>query len=704
MSRNEGKSATQAERSRARREQILDAAFHTFTRRGYRDTAVDEIAAAADTSKGGVYFHFPTKEAIFRELMRTTADRLADKVERAVAQQTEPIARADAALRTVLLTFAGHRTMARLLFVDAMGAGRVFNAETNALHDRFAAMIAGYLDDAVAAGTIPPIDTGLTGVAWFGALNEVVARWLLVDDPEPLESVYPTLRALLLRSVGVPEARIADQLGHDAVTVVDRRAASTDAAVETAVTALLAASRGPGPRRLGTATLAIAPLDPIDLFAAARALDLEAALWLQPAADRSIVGVGRAWAVEAAGPGRFVEAAEAWRGVLADAVRMGGAPDDGDGEVGPVLLGGLGFSGDAARSRGPVGVVRSLVAGAPDVRRDQARVVRDADRGTRRGSIGRSRSGRGAGGLGGGRPGGRGPVQRLVGLERRPRRRRDRGRRAPADRGTPRSSGLGADGRPVRRCGRARPDRQGRAGAPARPPRRPPISTSSRRFGTWRGRRPRARPSRSPGTGRPSLVPRRSDSCAPADGRSRRSPSPDRRHGAAIQPRTPGSRLALLASEKDREEHAVVVDMLRASLGADRRDAARRRGAGRPAAAPPPAPRDADHRHDARRGRAARVGRPAAPDAGRGWYAARRRAGAHRRARGVRSRLVCRAGRLARGRRGRRDDGRPSVRPRRRARRRRCSRAAASWPTRTRPASGRSRGSSCGRCCWRSVA
>ncbi len=209
VSRNEGKPATQAERSRARREQILDAAFHTFSRRGYRDTAVDEIAAAAETSKGGVYFHFPTKEAIFRELVKTTADRLAIKVERAVAEQTDPIDRADAALRTVLLTFAGHRTMARLLFVDAMGAGRVFNAETNALHDRFAGMIAGYLDEAVASGAIPPIDTALTGVAWFGALNEVVARWLLVDDPAPLETVYPTLRALLLRSVGVDEARIA---------------------------------------------------------------------------------------------------------------------------------------------------------------------------------------------------------------------------------------------------------------------------------------------------------------------------------------------------------------------------------------------------------------------------------------------------------------------------------------------------------------
>lgn len=208
MHGDKSRPATQAERSRARREQILDAAFHTFTRRGYRDTAMDEIAAAADTSKGGIYFHFPTKEAIFRELVRTTADRLAAKVERAVAEQTEPIARADAALRTVLGTFAGHRTMARLFFIDAMGAGRVFNAETNALHDRFAGMIAGYLDEAVDVGSIPPLDTALTGVAWFGALNEVVARWLLVDDAPPLETVYPTLRALLLRSVGVDEARI----------------------------------------------------------------------------------------------------------------------------------------------------------------------------------------------------------------------------------------------------------------------------------------------------------------------------------------------------------------------------------------------------------------------------------------------------------------------------------------------------------------
>jgi TetR/AcrR family transcriptional regulator, fatty acid metabolism regulator protein len=199
-----------SEQSRTRRERILDAAFTAFATRGYRDTAVDDIAGAAETSKGGIYFHFSTKEAIFRELMQTTADKLVARVEKAVALETEPVARADAAIRTVLATFAGHRTMARLLFLDTMGAGRVFQAETNALHARFAALIQGYLDDAVAAGAAPPMDTRVTSIAWFGAINEVVARWLLAEQAGRLEDAYPALRAALLRSAGVPAERIGE--------------------------------------------------------------------------------------------------------------------------------------------------------------------------------------------------------------------------------------------------------------------------------------------------------------------------------------------------------------------------------------------------------------------------------------------------------------------------------------------------------------
>src|SRR6185312_1865335 len=45
--------------------------------------------------------------------------------------------------------------------------------------------------------------------------------------------------------------------------------------------------------------------------------------------------------------------AEAWRRVLADADRIDGPPDDGNGEGGPVLLGGLGFSGTRPEAGDP---------------------------------------------------------------------------------------------------------------------------------------------------------------------------------------------------------------------------------------------------------------------------------------------------------------------------------------------------------------
>ena len=179
------------ERSRRRRETILDAAFHVFSRVGYRDAAVDEIAQRAATSKGGLYFHFPTKQTLFIELMRTTADKLVERVEREVARQSDPVAQADTALRTVLATFSGHRTMARLLIVDALGAGRDFRAEIEHMHARFAGLIEGYLDQAIADGIIEPIDTRIAAQAWFGALNEVVTRWLVAEGAGPLEDAYP---------------------------------------------------------------------------------------------------------------------------------------------------------------------------------------------------------------------------------------------------------------------------------------------------------------------------------------------------------------------------------------------------------------------------------------------------------------------------------------------------------------------------------
>lgn len=53
-----------------RRKQILDAARRCFIEKGYFPTRVEDIAAEARLSKGGIYFHFDSKRQIFETLVR----------------------------------------------------------------------------------------------------------------------------------------------------------------------------------------------------------------------------------------------------------------------------------------------------------------------------------------------------------------------------------------------------------------------------------------------------------------------------------------------------------------------------------------------------------------------------------------------------------------------------------------------------------
>ncbi len=200
-------------RSVSRRQKIMDSALDVFARRGYRDAAMDEIATVAETSKGGVYFHFPSKQAIFLALLERMAKLLQGRAEAAMAAEPDPVAKFDAALLVVVRTFAGHRPLARLFLVEALGAGREFNQRMLEIHADFAGLIERHLDEVVALGVIPPLDTHIAGKAWFGALNEVVTAWVLADDPGDLEKRYPALRTFLLRSVGITIAEGPGEVG-----------------------------------------------------------------------------------------------------------------------------------------------------------------------------------------------------------------------------------------------------------------------------------------------------------------------------------------------------------------------------------------------------------------------------------------------------------------------------------------------------------
>ena len=51
------------EKGERRRQELLQIAYRLFTEKGYDNTSIDEIIAAAGIAKGTYYYHFPSKEA-----------------------------------------------------------------------------------------------------------------------------------------------------------------------------------------------------------------------------------------------------------------------------------------------------------------------------------------------------------------------------------------------------------------------------------------------------------------------------------------------------------------------------------------------------------------------------------------------------------------------------------------------------------------
>lgn len=196
---------TEQVRAQQRQQRILDAALRVFSKRGYRGTQVEEIAVASRTSKGGVYFHFPGKQTLFLALLDRTAARLLAKIEEAAGSQTDPIAKADVALLTVLRTFTKHRALAAFFMVEALGAGREFHQRLLEINEAFIAIIRLHLDEAIEQGAIAPIDTEVAARAWFGALHETITHWVLSRGAGRLEDTYAALRPFLMRSVGAAE-------------------------------------------------------------------------------------------------------------------------------------------------------------------------------------------------------------------------------------------------------------------------------------------------------------------------------------------------------------------------------------------------------------------------------------------------------------------------------------------------------------------
>jgi AcrR family transcriptional regulator len=79
--------------SQNRKEKIFEAALQCFNKRGYYKASLDEIALKGKISKGGIYYHFRSKEQLFRELFSFRVNKYLEHIATYMQEEKDPAER-----------------------------------------------------------------------------------------------------------------------------------------------------------------------------------------------------------------------------------------------------------------------------------------------------------------------------------------------------------------------------------------------------------------------------------------------------------------------------------------------------------------------------------------------------------------------------------------------------------------------------------
>ena len=193
----------QQARAVERRELLLRSATRVLAERGFSRAGMDEIARASGTSKGGLYFHFPTKQALLAAVVSRAGALLQRRVRTAMERAgDDPLDRAEAALSALFEGLSGRRAVARVLN-EALAAGPEIRAQAAQIEDEFAALLRPELERALALGRIAPLDPELAARAWVAMAQGLIGAWADGRMSAPPRRMHTELRRLALRGAGV---------------------------------------------------------------------------------------------------------------------------------------------------------------------------------------------------------------------------------------------------------------------------------------------------------------------------------------------------------------------------------------------------------------------------------------------------------------------------------------------------------------------
>lgn len=187
------------------RERILIAAEECFAQNGYDATGVAEICKRAGVSKGAFFHHFPTKQAVFLELLNRWLARLEQQLEEMLlgaSNVPEALLKMVETTRQVFEVARGKFPIFLEFLNRAIRDPKIWQA-TITPYRRYRAFFAKIIEEGIAEGTLRPVDPEMAANAMLSlAIGLVLQATIDPNGADWSQVVHHSVRVFLEGTVG----------------------------------------------------------------------------------------------------------------------------------------------------------------------------------------------------------------------------------------------------------------------------------------------------------------------------------------------------------------------------------------------------------------------------------------------------------------------------------------------------------------------
>ena len=164
----------------AKQKKLLAAAATVFSKHGFHQTRVDEIAELAGVAKGTLYYNFSSKSKLFSAMVTEGIDEIIEKIREQLADSDMPFAQHFRKLIECNVTlYLQYSDLARIVFNEiTVGIDDEILRDIQTAQARYIDCVAEQLEDGRRTGHIKDVNLRLAAVAIVGMLDNLCNQHL----------------------------------------------------------------------------------------------------------------------------------------------------------------------------------------------------------------------------------------------------------------------------------------------------------------------------------------------------------------------------------------------------------------------------------------------------------------------------------------------------------------------------------------------